>query len=149
MKTWLLTWNVDRWPWDDEINGYKEVINEIEQVGYSFSKWTCGINKSIQNGDRIFLIKLGSEPKGIVASGHAASDVFEGVHWDEEKRRTGKLARRIYVKFDKLIDYQVNNIFGFDLLKGISDTYKWSSQSSGIEIPASIAEKLERAWASI
>lgn len=59
-------------------------------VGKAFSKWTCGVNKSIKAGDRVFLIKLGLEPKGIVASGIAITDVFEGTHWDDEKATEGK-----------------------------------------------------------
>ena len=82
MKTWLFTWNRDRWPWDDKLYGYKELISNIQQIGHAYAVWTCGVNKSIQPGDRIFLIKLGSKPKGIVASGTAISPVFEGNHWD-------------------------------------------------------------------
>lgn len=80
MKTWLFTWNRDRWPWDDKLSGYKELISNIHQIGHAYTVWTCGVNKSIQPGDRIFLIKLGSKPKGIVASGTAISPVFEGTH---------------------------------------------------------------------
>ncbi|MBE5937149.1 MAG: hypothetical protein E7265_03865 [Lachnospiraceae bacterium] len=84
-KCWLLTWNQARWAWDDRLDGYKEMIQEIGQVGKAFSKWTCGVNKSIKAGDRVFMIKLGSEPRGIIASGIAITDVFEGTHWDSEK----------------------------------------------------------------
>ncbi len=149
MKTWLFTWNVDRWSWDDELTGYKEMIKEIDQVGCAFSKWTCGMNKSVHIGDRIFLIKLGSEPKGIVASGYAATDVFEGIHWDEDKRNEGKSARRVYIKFDKIIDYNFQNILPIEELKSMANNYKWSTQISGIEIPSSIAAELESKWNDI
>lgn len=105
MRTWLFTWNVDRWAWNDSINGYKELIADIEQVGHAYCKWTCGVNKSIEKGDRIFMIKLGSAPKGIVASGYAVTGVFEGTHWDEEKKQAGKKAKRIFVDFDKIKNY--------------------------------------------
>lgn len=78
-KCWLLTWNQARWAWDDRLDGYKEMIQEIGKVGKAFSKWTCGVNKSIKAGDRVFMIKLGSEPRGIIASGIAITDVFEGL----------------------------------------------------------------------
>lgn len=149
MKTWLLTWNIERWPWDDSINGYKELINDIEQEGHTFCKWTCGVNKSIQKGDRIFLIKLGDMPKGIVASGYAATAVFEGTHWNEEKVELGKKARRIFVDFDKILDYESDRILNFEELHQISDTFHWSSQSSGIEIPEVVARKIEEKWKRI
>lgn len=146
MKTWLLTWNKDRWSWDDSLNGYKELREDIRQEGHAFCKWTCGVNKSIQKGDRIFLIKLGSNPKGIVASGFAATGVFEGTHWDTEKNALGKKARRIFVDFDNIKNYEIDDILTFDKLKEISETFKWSSQASGIEIPEIIATELEKEW---
>lgn len=48
MKTWLFTWNPNRWAWDDKYNGYEEMINQIAQAGKAFSTWSCGVNKSIQ-----------------------------------------------------------------------------------------------------
>ena len=68
MKTYLLTWNPNKWDWDnleDEISNHKE-------KGYSDSRWSCR-NKSIKKGDRVFLIRLGEEPKGIIASGFSES----------------------------------------------------------------------------
>ncbi|MDD3810500.1 MAG: hypothetical protein PHS94_09625 [Erysipelotrichaceae bacterium] len=149
MKNWLLTWNADRWAWDDDLGGYKELIADIEQVGRAYSKWTCGVNKSIEKGDRIFMIKLGSAPKGIIASGYAATSVFEGTHWDEDRKRAGKKARRIFVEFDKIKDYDVDKIISFDELLNISDTFHWSTQSSGITIPEEISQKIEEIWAGI
>lgn len=146
MKTWLFTWNKERWAWDNSLNGYKELISDIEQVGYSFCKWTCGVNKSIKKGDRIFLIKLGKEPRGIVASGYAATEVFEGTHWDPDKIKINKKARRVFVSFDKIIDFETDSILEYEKLKCISTEYHWSSQASGIEIPKLVADKVEEAW---
>ena len=145
MKTWLFTWNPDRWAWDDDITGYKEMKNDIDEVGFAYGKWSCGVNKSIVEGDRIFLIRLGRKERGIVASGYAASGVLEGIHWDIDKRAEGKKARRIYIKFDHIID-DMDKILKYDDLKIISDTMAWSAQASGISIPDDVAEKLEIEW---
>lgn len=149
MKTWLLTWNMERWAWNDPLNGYLELINDIHQVGHAFVKWTCGNNKSIEPGDRIFLIKLGNAPRGIVASGYAATGVFEGSHWDIARKEQGKKARRIFVDFDRILDYTKDEMLPMEALKKISFTYKWSSQSSGIQIPSAIAVKLENDWKNL
>lgn len=146
MRTWLFTWNKERWAWDGIFDGYKELKSDIEQVGHAYLKWSCGVNKSIQPGDRIFLIKLGEMPKGIVASGYAKSFVLEGAHWDSEKRKAGRKARRVYVDFDTILDYETDEILPFDELKEISADYKWSAQASGVSIPDDIAEKIEEAW---
>ncbi|MGM9963432.1 MAG: hypothetical protein ACI319_10405 [Holdemanella porci] len=149
MKTWLFTWNRDRWAWDDKLSGFKELISNINQVGHAYTIWTCGMNKSIQPGDRIFLIKLGSKPKGIVASGTAMTNVFEGTHWDYEKQKMGIKARRVYIDFDKIKDCDKEIILDYDVLKSISSNFNWSTQASGIQIPENIAVQIEKRWKTI
>lgn len=145
MKTWLFTWNPRLWAWDNIIDGYQETYGEVKTVGFSYCKWTCGVNKSIEPEDRIFLIRLGVEPRGIIASGYAVSPVFEGTHWDPEKRALGRTARRIYIRFDKMLDVE-HQILEMAELKRIGGSMHWSSQSSGISIPDEIAAKLEAVW---
>ena len=123
--------------------------NQIQQVGSSFFTWSCGNNKSIQKGDRIFLIRLGVEPRGIMASGYAATGVFEGPHWDPEKESLGIKCRRIFIEFDRIQDPMTEDIIMMDKLMEVNPKYKWSSQTSGIEIPAHIAAEVERVWKNI
>lgn len=146
MRTWLFTWNPNRWGWDDLYNGYEEMICQISQTGRAYATWSCGSNKSILEGDRIFLIRLGLEPRGIVASGFAASSVFEGPHWDVKRAKEGDICRRIYVRFDKILNPSIDPILSIEDLKLISPTFCWSSQSSGIRIPNEIAELIENNW---
>ena len=146
IHTWLFTWNPERWAWDNRLTGYAETKHEIDTIGFSFVRWTCGVNKSIKPGDRIFLIRLGNEPRGIVASGYALSCVFEGVHWDEERAALGKQAKRIFLKLDKMADTNFDNILRMERLKNISSTFTWSSQMSGICIHNDIAKALESEW---
>lgn len=146
MKTWLLTWNPKKFPWNDPVQSFEELRVEIEQIGYTFLKWTVGVNKSIKKGDRIFLMRLGIEPKGIIASGHAITPVFEGTHWDESRRQIGRKARRIYIKLDKMEDFSKGSLVHLTELQTISSRFKWTAQSSGVEIPTQTAEILEHLW---
>ena len=149
MKTWLFTWNPKRWKWDEKYHGYLEMKHQISQVGRSFATWSCSLNKSIKAGDRIFLIRLGCEPRGIVASGHAATDVFEGPHWDHKRAAMGDSCRRIFIEFDRILDAENEAIVPIDLLKTKFPSVCWSSQSSGIEIPLAVAKGLETIWRTI
>lgn len=142
----MFTWNAEKWAWDDPLNGYLELQEDIKQTGRAYCKWTCGRNKSIQPGDRIFLIKLGSHPKGIVASGNAATGVFEGSHWSSEKRKQGIRARRVFVEFDTILDYNKQLLLSLDKLEEISSRFNWTPQTSGIEIPNIFAYQLEKKW---
>lgn len=146
MKTWLFTWNPKRWPWNNLHQGYREMKNQIAQVGKAFGPWSCGTNKSIEPGDRIFLIRLGVEPRGLVASGYAATKVFEGPHWDPIRVVYGDRCRRIYVEFDKILDADTDTIVPIRYLKTRFPEVCWSSQCSGIEIPKSVSLELERIW---
>ena len=149
MKTWLFTWNPLRWSWDDRYDGYEEMIRQIAQVGKAYATWSCGVNRSIKEGDRVFLIRLGLEPRGIMASGHAATGVFVGPHWDSPRGIKGDLSKRVYIEFDKIIDPVNDFILGMDELKQISPTFCWSSQASRIQIPEEIANEVECIWLSL
>ena len=52
---------------------------------------------------------------------------------------------RKQVSIGRLLSIRVGkkNIISMDELLGISPTYKWASQTSGIEIPNHMAEKLD------
>ena len=145
MSTWLFTWNPKRYPWNDRLTGYLELKNQISQVGSAFFSWSCSVNKSIVTGDRIFLIRLGEEPRGIVASGYAATGVFESPHWDPERARKGERSKRVYIEFDKILD-PTEEVLPLSELKRISSDFCWSAQSSGINIPSRISEEIEKRW---
>ena len=51
-------------------------------------EWSCGVTKTIEPGDRVFLIKLGKEPRGIVGSGRADSAPAKGrgVDWETHSK---------------------------------------------------------------
>lgn len=146
MRTWLFTWNPKRWLWNYKYHSYLELKDQVAQVGKAFATWSCGMNKSIEIGDRIFLIRLGVEPRGIVASGYAATTVFEGPHWEPNKAASGVNCRRIYIEFDKILDVETEEIIPIELLKTRLPSVCWSSQSSGISIPSWVAVEVEALW---
>ena len=80
MKTYLLTWNPKRFDWDME-----QDLNELKSHGFFDGRWSCGRTKRIESGDRLFLLRQGQEPRGIVASGYAKSSPHTDVHWDESR----------------------------------------------------------------
>lgn len=146
MKTWLFIWNPKNWEWTDLNDGYNELRNDIKQIGYGFLKWSCGINKSICKGDRIFIIRLGTANRGIVASGYAESNVFEGTHWNVEKQAAGKRARRVYIRVDKILDIDAGECLPYEKLQYIDRHYHWSPQASGVSIPDETANRIELHW---
>ncbi len=142
MTTYLITWNPKKWHWWDNLGDTFERSGE-----YHFGRWSCGNSKSIRPDDRVFLIRLGQEPRGIVASGWADSEPWEGPHWDKSKSDAGKKALYIDVRFDVLFNPGTEKILPRKNLSiGILGKMHWDSQQSGIRIPDDVAAKLEEEW---
>lgn len=75
MRTYLLTWNPEKYHWDS----LKLDIEKFEKEGSLLTAWSCGVTRSIVKGDRVFMMRLGGEPRGIFASGYVEGyDALEG-----------------------------------------------------------------------
>lgn len=146
-KGYLLTWNAARWPWYDLADTADRVL-----MGDKVSdRWNCSKNKSITIGDRIFILKQGAEPRGIMASGWATSPVFQDLHWDELRAAQGHFTNYIQFEYDKLIDPDREAILEREYLKyvpGLSQ-FHWDTRSSGIRIDPAVLQQLESAWAAL
>jgi len=141
MPTYLLTWNPKKWGWEH----LHKSITQIHRKGFCAETWSVGVTKSISIGDRIFLIKLGKKPRGIVASGWVTSETFEDTHWGDKTR----IALYVNVHFDTITDVKQDEMLSIDKLQiGIYGKVNWSPQASGMSIPDDIAPQLEKEWAN-
>ena len=70
LATYLLAWNPRRWDWEN----IDDHVRELEVEGATVRRWGCANSTRIIDGDRLFLIRQGKEPRGIFASGVADSD---------------------------------------------------------------------------
>ncbi|MBK7058309.1 MAG: HNH endonuclease [Leptospiraceae bacterium] len=137
MNTYLLAWNPKRFDWD-----IQESILEISKNGFCKGRWSCGQLKKIKKGDRVFLIRLAKEPKGIVASGFALSDVFEDEHWAEENKK----GLYIDINFDCILDVNENDILRLEYLSRLD--FHWTIQAA-TTIPEDVAKKVEEYWSEL
>src|SRR5215210_1033227 len=143
MASYLLTWNPQKWPWAD----IQDSIDELTRKGSTQFSWSCGNSKRIVQGDRVFLLRQGAEPRGICASGRAESSSYEEIHWREEKAEKGRTTRYVKVSWDVLLNAETEAIFPREWLNEppLSDV-NWNTQISGINIPDDIASVLEERW---
>lgn len=141
MNTFLFAWNPSRWDWVD----LQKCIEHLETVGYVERRWSCGNSKSIRKGDRVFLIRLGNEPKGIMGSGYAKSSFYAAPHWDGT---ANKITNYVDIEFDVLINPKDNKLFDKEYLEGIdkNNSQEWFPQQSGISIKNEVIESLESNW---
>lgn len=142
MATYLLTWSPKRWHWWDEISDVFRQRN-----GGFLGEWSSGNTKRIVPGDRVFLIRLGKEPRGIVGAGHAMSTVYKGRHWDKRRARSGDTALLVRIRLDVLRNPGREAVYPLaDLKRGVLGSMNWEPPSSGVEIPAPLTVRLEEEW---
>lgn len=143
MGTYLLTWSPRKWAWVD----LAERIGEIRSRGFCVTDWSCGNNKSIARGDRLFLLRQGEEPRGLVGVGRAEGEPYEAIHWRPEKAKTGRTTMYLNVRWETLLDPDRESIFPREWLNDAAlSRVNWNTQISGIAIRPDAAEVLERRW---
>lgn len=144
MATYLLAWNPKRWTWED----LAEMSEEAKSGSPTETRWSCGKNKQIKKGDRVFLIRLGEEPKGIIASGVTLTDAYEDLHWDTDKAKANETGMFVEVQLDTLLNPDTDIILSREILNDARfSQMHWDTQISGIRIPDEIARELEKVWA--
>lgn len=140
---WLLSWNPEIWEWKE----YGEWAKGTKSGKTYNMSWTCS-SKQPKIGDHIFLIKTGTEPRGIIAHGKVVRPSYEAPHYDREKAAAGKTAPHIDVEFDGIRNYSTESILQIDTLTQTFPEQTWISQSSGIQIKCDVDE-LQKMWTEL
>lgn len=136
MKTFLFAWNPKKWNWTT----LEQSINQIEQTGRATEKWSVISHRKIQPGDRAFLMRLGKEPKGIMAAGFVATPPFLIKHWSREN----KMVNRVMIDFEVILNPEYEPLLSLNILnEGKLAKINWTPQSSGVEINSEITDELE------
>ena len=86
--------------------------------------WRCGTNKSIRKGDRIYIVRTGNEPRGIVASGIARSN--------SKKCSGGTRMHGVDVDFDVILDSKGHTLTLEKLRATVSKDQTWTNQTTMI-----------------
>lgn len=138
-NTYLFVWNPSKWNWIT----LEEKIEQLKISGNVTEKWSCRSYKTIKPGDRAFLARVASEPRGIFAAGYVASKPFLSKHWSGE----GKDVFRVLIDFEVLLNPEKEPILTLDILNtGNLENQQWSPQSSGISIKSDLVDELEALW---
>ena len=146
--TYLLTFNPEKaYKWED----LQDCIDDVRDHGFYATAWSCGRNRRITAGDRVFMMRQGhgsGERRGIFASGWATADVYQQEHWDASEARRGKLALYVPIRLDVLLDSDSEPILSRSVLR--EDPLAggpWDARTGGVAIPDEIAAELEKEWA--
>ncbi len=139
---YLLTWNPGpaHYPFPE----LEKRVSELQEKGSTEFGWSTGNRRSVDQGARVFLLRQGVEPRGLVGVGEVIGEVQERDHWKPEKAAAGKKSLIVEVRWTAL---SREPFLSLSRLIEISDDKQlWSRQSSGTEIPADVWARLEESW---
>lgn len=138
--TMLATWNPDNSDWYED-----EEVRATEAGCIVRGRWSTGSRHGgVEPGDRVFLLKQGNEPRGIIGSGTCTSRIFQDEHWDD--KRAGDDANYVLIEWDTILA-EGNLLPHVELTARIPAGGLWRPQGSGTLLTPDIATDLEALWA--
>jgi hypothetical protein len=134
----LGTWNPGKWRWD----GLADDVEATEAGSTVCRTWSVSNRRhGIAVGDRIYLLKQGVPPRGIVASGTVTTPPFEDAHWNGVP---GATTNYVEVALDVVLDPE-DPLPTERLVAELVHTH-WHPQSSGSSVHPRDEETLAAMW---
>lgn len=137
MATILFLWNPKKWAWTN----LELQIEELKEGKIVKEPWSTGNRKKgIKDGDRFLMMRLGQEPKGIMAYG-TFNNFRNRPHWDPEMASLGKELLNVDLCFEFLSpqplieEEELNRRFG-------GEVSSWTPGGSGNTIPEHVADNI-------
>ena len=140
MATYLFAFNPAIWNWPQ----LKGDIDKLGRRGFLERTWSCGRHRNIEPGSRVFLVRLGVPPKGIMGSGVTLSAPLTVPHWIKEKAAAGGTTNRLTLRLESL--FETPPVLFDDLEVPPFRHFRWGVRSSGTYLPSAIADALEDLW---
>ena len=141
MPAYLITWNPVIWPWDE----YPHLVEAVRAGRELDDRWSTGRTMRVQPGDRLWLMRLGRPPKGIIGAAVATSAAFRGEHWGDPTKTTCY----VDLRWETVIDPAVEPILSVAELQDKFPAVRWTPQGSGMSIPPAVEPRLELLWADL
>lgn len=138
----LLTWNPRYRPSYVWVDDAARASARGQRPGRA--DWGSGGRKhGYRRGDRVFLLRQGAEPRGIVGCGVIPDDggTWMGEHWNG----SGRLKRYVAVDWEFVVD--PDDPLPLDLLVAQASRTTWTPQGSGTRIADVDLPVVERLWA--
>ncbi len=143
---YLVTWSHEQKPWPELPTLAQQTAN-----GKIADEWWNVSSGGIASGARIFLLKQGMRPVGILGSGTArtSSSQTPRPHWNDERKAAGEVVRYIEIDWDVLLDPEFEPLLTEDEIRTPDLPERlWNARNSGNGISRDVVARLEQAWAN-
>ena len=144
MATIILMWKPEAWPWH-ELPAKARSLAAGEPCE---ERWSVGRSKNIAIGSRAFILRVGSDRPGFVASGWVAEGPASHPHWDVARAAAGEMTNYVQISLDVVLDPDKQAPMDWHTSDSahLNNALKYL-QGSGKSIPDQAAEELEGFWA--
>lgn len=105
--------------------------------------WTC-YSKQPKLGDTVYLMRVGVDPKGIIAKGTVTKESFLQDHWADATKQISTIEFTV----DEFRPTCAQGLLPLMLLNLAITDYNWCPQRSGLEIGEAEHSKLQQLWDS-
>jgi hypothetical protein len=139
-STYLFTWNPKRFP----ITTIESKAAEVANFGPSVMRWSSGNRKNLSRGDRVFLLRQGPEPSGLVGSGRIRGEAEQSPHWHPDERKEGKTSLLVPVLWDTLSTTPF--ITREELIQKTGEQELWKTRAGGRTIGVDLVRSIEELW---
>jgi hypothetical protein len=145
MTAWLLSWNPKRWQWKTFAQDRATTASGRLLKG----AWSCA-NGAAARGDTVYLVRIGVEPRGIIARGIITKRPYQGPHYDSARRAKGETSQYVGINFDDIRDPAQDEFLSIRTVEREVDRDQiWKPQASGIAINNRAAKELKRRWSQL
>jgi hypothetical protein len=141
----ILTWNPQRWNFEPgEYDRYVEQTQRTPPVPVQ-GRWSAGRRRhGVVVGDRAYLLRQGSDRRGIVASGAVASEPYAAPHWDGSNQE----AWFVDVVWDRFVDVD-DRVLTDELIERVPSV-PWNYLfASGSPLDGPAADAVEALWSGV
>lgn len=139
-EAFMLLWNPNGYKWPDE-DRLAILSGTIDGVTVR-ERWSIYANSTkVAVGDRIFLRKTGTPPRGVIASGVVSGPPIRDSHWSDDGGRPA-----LYVDIDWDAMVEPGDVLD---LADIADRFPsatWTAPGGGARVPPESRGALEQAW---
>ncbi|MDX1453887.1 MAG: DUF3883 domain-containing protein [Gammaproteobacteria bacterium] len=143
MATYLVSWDPTKWDW----RSIKDQSDQAKRGAPIERTWSCGSARRIFNGDVVYFLRQGREPRGLFARGVVTRGSYEATNPDVQDANRGRPTLVIDIKFTELVNGSTEVVVPRPLLKGgLLGKFVWDIRESGVKIPEDVATQLENVW---